>query len=418
MTESQTILGIATAALGGLAVGIEREWSGHASGPAARFAGVRTFALLGGVAGIAGWLWLHGDHTPAGLLLGSAAALVVVAYAAASRRDIEGTTEVAAVVVLAAGFLAGTQRLALASAVIAITLLVLVEKSRLHALVARLKDEEISAGARFAVMAVVILPLLPDEAYGPFGGIRPRALWAIVLLFAGISFAGYAARRVFGGRHGDALAGLLGGLVSSTQVTLVHARASRGEPARAMPLACGAIAASTVLFGRTLLAAAVLNPQVALATLPYALVGLLAGAIASAATLRRSPSSAGALPAPRNPLQLRAAVQMVVIFQVVMLLVHLVRTRFGDAGLLVSGAVVGLTDVDAATIAMTRAAADGAPPAGAAQAIAAAMLANTLLKLAVAVIIGVGAFRRAVAAGLGAISVALALALLWLHVAA
>ena len=167
MTDTDTVVGVAAAALGGLAVGVERQWSGHASGPAPRFAGVRTFALLGGLAGVAGWLWAQGERAPAALLLGGGAALVVAAYVAASRRDVDGTTEVAALVVLAAGFLAGTQRLALASGVIATTVLILVEKSRLHGLVARLNDEEMRAGARFAVMAVVILPLLPAGRTDP-----------------------------------------------------------------------------------------------------------------------------------------------------------------------------------------------------------------------------------------------------------
>jgi uncharacterized membrane protein (DUF4010 family) len=390
-----------------LAVGVERQWSGHASGPAPRFAGVRTFTLLGGLAGLAGWLWVQGEQMPAALLLGGGAALVVAAYVAAGRRDVEGTTEVAALVVLAAGFLAGTQRLALASGVIATTVLVLVEKSRLHGLVARLNDEEMRAGARFAVMAVVILPLLPSGPYGPFGGVRPRALWAVVLLFAGISFAGYIARRAVGARQGYPLAGLLGGLASSTQVTLAHARASR-EPHVALPLACGAIAASTVSLVRTLLASSILNRDLALALIAYAVPSFAVGLLASLATLRRSTASPGAGAAPRNPLQLRSAVQMGLLFQVVLMGVYLVREHFGHAGMLLSGAVVGFTDVDAVTISMARAVADGAAPASAAQAIAAGMLSNTMLKLILALAIGRGSFRTAVSVALAAMSLALA----------
>lgn len=414
MTDIDAIVGIAGAALGGLAVGVEREWSGHATGPGARFAGVRTFALLGGLAGIAGWLWKQGDTGPAALLIGAAAALIVTAYAITAQRDVESTTEVAGLVVLAAGFLAGTDRLALASGVIATTVLILVEKSRLHAMVARLNDEEISAGARFAVMAVVILPLLPADAYGPFGGIRPRALWAVVLFFTGISFAGYIARRAIGARHGDALAGLLGGLVSSTQVTLVHAQASAEEPRRALPLACGALAASTVLFVRTLFAASVLSPPLAMALIPYAASGLVVGAVASVATWRRSRPSAKSLTEPSNPLQFRSAVKMAVLFQVVVMVVYVLRAQVGDRGLVLTGAVVGLTDVDAATFSMARSVVDGAAPAAAAKAVAAGMLANTVLKLGLALFIGRGAFRIATGAGLAAMSLALVLGLVFI----
>jgi uncharacterized membrane protein (DUF4010 family) len=408
MTDTAAIVGVAAAALGGLAVGVERQRSGHATGPTPRFAGVRTLALLGGMAGVAGWLWLEGDQLPAALLLGGGAALVVAAYVAASRHDVDGTTEVAALVVLAAGFLAGTQRLALASGVIATTVLILVEKSRLHRLVARLGDEELRAAARFAVMAVVILPLLPEGPYGPIGGIRPRALWAVVLLFAGISFVGYIARRAVGTQLGDPLAGLLGGLASSTQVTLAHARASRGAPRRALPLACGALAASTVLFLRTVAACVILSPPLALALAPYAATGFLAGLLASIMTLRRVRTPGAGPPPPANPLQFRSAVQTAVLFQCVMTLVSIVRTHFGQPALILSGALVGLTDVDAVTISMAQAVFDGLTPTAAAQAVASGMLANTLLKLALALTLGSGAFRLAAGAGLAAISLALA----------
>src|SRR6187397_2212997 len=119
------------AALGGAAVGVERQWSGHASGPGSRFAGVRTFTLIGGLAGVVGRLWVGGYEAPALVLLASAAALVLVGYAAASRHEIGATTEVAALVVLAAGFLAGTGQLAYASGIVALTTLVLFEKGRL-----------------------------------------------------------------------------------------------------------------------------------------------------------------------------------------------------------------------------------------------------------------------------------------------
>ena len=103
---SQQIVGILIAALGGLAVGLEREWSGHASGSKARFAGVRTFTLLGILSGISGWLWTNHYELPSAILLAGATGLVVAAYAAAARHEVEGTTEVASLVVLAAGMAA------------------------------------------------------------------------------------------------------------------------------------------------------------------------------------------------------------------------------------------------------------------------------------------------------------------------
>jgi uncharacterized membrane protein (DUF4010 family) len=178
------------------------------------------------LAGIAGWIWLQHSQALAALLMAGAVGLVIAAYVASSRRDPEGTTEVAAMVVLAAGLLAGTANWGLAGGVIAVTTLLLVEKSRLHGIAQRLDDVSVRAGVRFAVMAVVILPLLPEGPYGPWGGLRPRSLWLFVLLFAGLSFAGYLARRAVGGDLGYPVAGLLGGLVSSTNVAFTFSRLS------------------------------------------------------------------------------------------------------------------------------------------------------------------------------------------------
>ena len=168
------VLGLFIAALGGTAVGVERQWSGHAEGEDARFAGVRTFTLLGGLGGLAGWLSSAGFTIPAAVLVAGAAAITTAAYVARMQRDVDGTTEVAALVVVAAGVVAGAGLHQMASGVIAVTTLLLVEKSRLHALVARLDDITLRAAARFAVMALVVLPLLPEGPYGPMGGIRPR----------------------------------------------------------------------------------------------------------------------------------------------------------------------------------------------------------------------------------------------------
>jgi uncharacterized membrane protein (DUF4010 family) len=413
--EWHFVAGIAIAALGGAAVGVERQWSGHASGPEARFAGIRTFTLLGGLAGIAGWLWSQGFAALAAVLTAGAAALVVAAYLAASRRDVDGTTEVAALVVIAAGVAAGLGHLQLASGVIAITALLLVEKSRLHSMVERIDATGLRAGFRFAVMAVVVLPLLPAGPYGPLGGMRPRELWAMVLFFSGLSFAGYVGRQLLGARHGYPAAGLLGGLVSSTFVTLTFARASRKEHDAATPLALGVIAACTVLNVRVLAASAVLNAELAGALLLYLLAPFLAGAVFVLFGLRKIQDEAVSAPKPDNPLQFIAALGMAALFQAVLFGVYLARERFGDAGVLASGAVLGLTDLDALTISMAKNAAVESQVAISARAVAIGILSNTALKLAAALALGRGPFRVLAGMGLAAIAAASAvmIGMLW-----
>jgi uncharacterized membrane protein (DUF4010 family) len=405
-------LGILVAALGGAAIGIERQRSGHASGPHARFGGIRTFTLIGGVAGIAGWLTTLNQVGLAVVLTAAASALVVAGYVSASRGEIDATTEAAGLVVIGSGLVAGTGSLALASGIIAISTVLLIEKSRLHALVDRIDDAELRAAARFGVMAIVILPLLPEGPVAQLGGIRPRALWTLVLFFTGISFCGYLARRLFGAERGYPLAGLLGGLISSTSVTFTFARLSRQDAALSRPLAIGTLAACTVLFARVLIASSVLNPAVTRLLLPYLFPPLLVGVGALAIWWRGAAEGVPAPQPPDNPLQLVPALQMAALFQVVLFLVSAAGKAFGDSGLLFSGAVLGLTDVDALTLAMTTTSVGGAP-AIAAKAIAVGIIANCLMKAALAIGLGTPEYRRIIsgllAAMAGVIGIAIAM---------
>jgi len=191
---------LAVASLGGLAVGIEREWSEKRGKHAPHFAGTRTFLLLGLLGALGAELMQSGLEVAGAALLIAGAAFVVVAYAITSRtgEDVGGTTEVAALVVMAAGALAGMGRLPLASALFAMTTLVLVEKGFFHTFVASIESHELMAAVRFAVLALVIFPLLPEGPFGPVPGFRPRELWALVLLFSGVSFVSFLALRLVG----------------------------------------------------------------------------------------------------------------------------------------------------------------------------------------------------------------------------
>ena len=407
MTDSSGLVGIVVAAIGGLAIGVERQHSGHASGRGARFGGVRTFTLLGGVAGLAGWLTAHGFTGLAIVLGAGAVTLVISGYLAASRREVDATTEVAALVVIGAGLVAGLGWLALASGSVAICALLLVEKSQLHALVGRIDDEELQAAVRFGVMAVVILPLLPEGPFGAFGGIRPRQLWLLVLFFAGLSFLGYLARRLFGPGQGYPVAGLLGGVMSSTNVTFTFARLSRREPKLSRPLAIGAIAGCTMLFPRVIVAASVLNLTVAKTLLPYLVAPFVIGAVAVAVWWKKNANVHHRAEGPANPLQIVPALQMAAVFQIVLFAVNWVQHAFGDRGLLVSGAVLGLTDVDALTISMTKTAASDGAWSIAAQAIAIGIVANCLLKATLAVALGTSQFRWLTGLLVGAMALAI-----------
>ncbi len=404
MNDQNALVALAVAGLGGLAVGIEREWSARQERDHSRFGGVRTFLLLGLLGGCASLLaaetgWAAGAAAIAGGVL-----LVALAYfVSASHGTIDATTEVAGVLVLAAGALAGAGRLTIASSLFAATAFVLVEKSRMHAAVERLRSEEIAAAARFAVLALVVLPLLPTEPIAWLAGIQPRWLWGMVLVFAGLSFAGYLALRLAGPHRGWGVAGLFGGLISSTAVTLSFARESRSRPEAGVALAAGALAASTVMPARVAVLSTVLNVAVARAVAPVVALPIVLGVLAAGVAWRRPvPSGKGGESyVPTNPLRLGAAIQMTALFAAVAVALDFVRARFGSGGLFGGALLLGLTDLDALTYSMSRMAASGTAAGIAAQALAIGMAANSLFKAGLALVVGRGRYRLLVGAGMG-----------------
>lgn len=399
---------LAVAGLGGLAVGLERQWSGHASGPHARLAGLRTFTMFGLVSGLSGWLWSVALPIPASLLLAAAAALIAIGYARASRDDVDATTEVAAVVVLAAGVVSGLGQIRVAMAVIAITLLFLAEKTRLHGWAARLDDKGVRAGARFAVMALVILPLLPVGPYGPHDAVHPRELWMLVMFFSGLSFASYVIRRIIGDAQGYAVSGILGGFISSTSVTLTMSRLSRHAKAAEGAMASAVMGANTMLFLRVLVATAYLARPVTLALWPSFVAPFLIGAALTIWGMRTKTTGPAKNPDDDNPLQLKAAIEMAAVFQVVLFVMAAFKNLFSGQGLYASAAVLGLTDVDALTLSMSRLVTSGTPAELAAKAIVVGILANTVVKLGLVLGIGRGKYR--IWAGVGLLLMAAALA--------
>jgi uncharacterized membrane protein (DUF4010 family) len=456
MLDVPLALDLIVAALVGLAVGTEREWSGHSTGADARFAGLRTFGLLGVLGGFSGWFFRSGFQSVAVALLALTLLFPVVAYAATMRRPgttTDGTTEVAAMLVAALGFTAGIGERAMASAVAVVVVVLLAEKSSLQRVLKRADEIELRAAVQFAVLALIVLPILPDRAFGPFNAIRPRDLWMVVLIFSAMNFGGYLARKVIGESRGLVVTGLLGGLVSSTAVALNFSRRSRDESSLSPVLALGVIAACTVLLPRIVFVCAVLRPTIAIAVLPLLAPPFVVGSALVGRELwrLRRPSAATASPAPstsepsldlrteptsrastiptaipastpsptppapvlQNPLGLGSALQMALAFQVVLIVIAFMQQRIGSTGVLVSATILGLTDMDALTVSMTRLGVDPALTLTAAQAIGIGVLSNTALKLVVALVLGANAFRLRVASGLGALAVASGIGL-WL----
>ncbi len=409
LSEIDAALRLGTAALIGLGIGLEREWSGHSTGPDARFAGIRTFLLLGMLGGVSG-LFLSAGVLPAGALtLAAGFAMAIAAYVVTTRKpgaDSDGTTETAALVVVSLGAVAGYGWLALAAGTGSIVMLVLLEKTRLHRLVRHVAERELQAALQFAVLALVILPLLPA---GPFGGvlaIQPRSLWILVLIFTALNFAGYVARRALGTGAGSTVTGSLGGLISSTAVALDFARKSRHEPEARTALALGVIGACTVMIARVVVVSSVLNPRVGLQLCVLMVLPFVAGVLMLLRAARQFESETPAAPMVLgSPLRLWSALQMALVFQIALSALAMINGVWGTVGVYPAAAVLGLTDMDALTLSMSRLE-GGLSVHAAAVAIAIGYLANTLLKAGITLAIGAGAFRAAAASRLLAQAVA------------
>ncbi|HXF95257.1 MAG TPA: MgtC/SapB family protein [Gemmatimonadales bacterium] len=397
--EAALLRVLVAALLGGL-IGVERERD-ETDRPREHFAGVRTFpiiAALGAALGlIAGGV---GPAVVAGFL--GVAALVAVSYAHSSRAgDVGATTEVAALATYWIGTMAGLGAFLLAGALgIGLTAL-LAAKQRLEAFPRALTPAELEATLTLAVITVVVWPLLPDARYGPWGVWNPRALWALVVLVCGLSFAAFVAMRFWGASRGLYVSGLLGGLVSSTAATVSFATRSRETPAQGGALAVAAGLASLVMLGRVVVLAGVAGPAVLPHLGPFAGAAALGGVVALAA-LARSPAPTGeAAPALANPFRLREAIRFAVLYGVVLVLVEAAGRFLGTWGVLAAAVVAGFTDVDAITLSLAALAGRELAPETAGLAIALATLSNTAAKAAYAAWLGRGRFRRGVAVALG-----------------
>jgi uncharacterized membrane protein (DUF4010 family) len=402
----------------GLLMGLERERA--QLGEEARFGGVRTFPLIA-LSGAAAAYAAAAMELPglSAVVFAAVAALVVVSYLASSRQGEVGiTTEVGALLSFVLGVLCLHGHVSVATAIGVIAVLLLALKDTLHAVARRIEAPDIEATLRFALITAIVLPLLPNQTYGPppFDALNPYEIWLMVVLIAGFNFAGYLLVKWLGAEHGLGLTGLLGGLVSSTALTLGFAQRSRDHPGEGRALALGILLAWSVMFARVIAEVAVVNRALVARILP-ALGALLLVALAVTLWLqrKRARSAGRASVATRaNPLELRMAIQFGLLYAAIALGSRAAGLYFGDAGLYAAGALAGISDVDAITLSMANLAAERPESADvAARTIAIAAVSNTLAKSGIVLALGAASLRRTmlpIAAALAATG----LAAIWL----
>jgi uncharacterized membrane protein (DUF4010 family) len=347
MELTQTFLDLGIALGLGLLVGLQRERVDS------QLAGIRTFpvvALLGAVSVILADRF--GGVLVAAALVGLAALIVIgnVLKMQAGRLDPGLTTEVALLLVFLVGALVAVGQRAAGIAVGGGLAVLLQLKKPMHRFAGRIPDDDFRAITRFVLIALVILPVLPNRTFGPYQVLNPRQVWWMVVLIVGISLAGYVGYKLLGARAGTLVGGLLGGLVSSTATTVSYARLSH-ESRRSHEVAAQAVLiASAVVFLRVLVEAAVVSPALLEAAVgPLVLMMVLLAALAVASMLRRR-EGAVELPPQENPSELRPAVVFALLYALILLAVAWAKDRLGGHGLYVVAAISGLTDMDAITL--------------------------------------------------------------------
>jgi len=393
--------GLAIALAVGLLIGAEREWSQRFEKSERVMAGIRTFGLLGLLGAVAVLLSDTVGAYAWAVMLVAVALLVVAGYIAEARAtgDWGMTTEVAMLVTFGLGVMAASGQIAMAAGLGVLVAGLLSLKRILHTQVHRLTPQEVSGTLKLLFISVVMLPLLPNQAYGPYDVFNPYVIWWMVVSITGLGFAAYVSMRMAGQRSGILLTSMLGGLVSSTAMTLTLARLSKTLP-QPNSLSAGLLLSSALMFPRVLVVSAVVAPSllpVLAWPLGLAMVCYLAGvAWLTLVSVKQAKQGHQSLDSGlQNPFQIGQALRFTALLVAIMFAVEVARAHFGDAGVWIMAAISGAADVDAINLSLSRIAGDELGLQLAAQGILIAALSNSLFKLALSWIIGMIIFATA-----------------------
>ncbi len=392
----------------GLLIGIERGWQTRENESGSRTAGIRTFTIIGLLGGTIG-VMAEAAGSPLGLagaiLLGAGFAAFAVTFVQMCRDENRSdnshsaTTAIAGMLTfaLSAYAMIGDMRVSVAAAVATVAILAL--RERMHSWLKIIEERELLSALILLAMTFIALPIIPDQSVGPFGGINPREIWLIAIVLAGVSFVGYVAVKILGARHGTLVAAAAGGLVSSTAVTASNARRAAAGEGSPRLLAAGVAVATAVSFARVLAVSGVLNFEL----LRYLGPPLVAAIVVSlsfaavAAFWRAGPDDASSQVQFRNPFGFWSVVGFALLLGAIVLIGRALGESLGAAGAIIGALALGLADVDAVTVSMSRLTPQPLALSDAALAILAAVASNNIAKTAIGAIAGRGAFAIEIA---------------------
>jgi uncharacterized membrane protein (DUF4010 family) len=385
----------------GLIVGLERGWQARDVEHGRRQAGIRTFSIAGLLGGALAAAQPAAGPWPLAAGTVAVAALVVAGYAISVRetREYGMTTELALLATFALGALAVLAAPLEAAAAAVVMTLLLGFKTEVHLVIRKLERAELLATLQLAAIAIVLLPLLPNRDVGPWNAINPRTIGLLVLLIAGLSYVGYFSVRVVGAHLGLLLTALLGGISSSTAVTVAFARRARDGAGSPALLGAGIGLAAAAMAPRVAVEVAAVNRSLLALLWPtFAVLALVPAVGALVVAVRSARDGKPDVPL-ENPLQLKAALTFGALLSALFIVAAGLQRTLGESAIYAMAAVTGFFDADAVSIAMADSAQRGnLAPEAAARAIALAALVNTGAKAAFAASIGGTAMLRSASA--------------------
>ena len=365
----------------GLIIGVERE-----NEKSEAFAGIRTFpliSLMGCTCAMISQLFVPWIFATAFVVL---SAFVITAHILASPKRTGITTEIAALLTFLFGGLVWWQMTPLAAALSFVTVLFLATKEPLEKISKKIGRQDIAAALQFGLITLIILPILPDKTFGPLDVLNPYNIWLMVVLIAGINFVGYILIKILGAKQGILLAGILGGIGSSTAVTLSFTAKSKKQSALAPLFALGIVVASSIMFIRVLAEAFTVNPSVGkILSIPIScagISGLLCCVLVWFLKLKNleKPSEKEDIKT-SNPFELWPAILFGLLFAVILFVSKGAQNLFGTSGIYFSSIITGLTDVDPITLSLSNLAGTTITDTVAARGITLAALSNTFVKM-------------------------------------
>lgn len=398
----------------GLLIGLERERQPHIK------AGLRTFALvslLGCLAALLAQTTGNSWILAAGFI--SIAAMMITSLATNPlENDDPGTTSVVALLVCyALGAIVWYGHISLAVMLSIITTVLLYFKHQLHDLTRRLTPTDILSVLQFGVLSLVILPILPNQDFGPYSALNPQHIWWMVVLISGISLAGYAALRLVGTRHGAILLGIFGGLVSSTATTIIFSRHARQKAALVPVAGVIVLLATLVVMLRIGFVVLLIAPPLIAPMAGILGSGLVLGLLAAGWVWRQQHRDGNeALPMPEisNPTEIKTALTFGGFYALILVLSAWLKDIADSQGLYLLALISGLTDVDAISLSALRL--FDSAQLGANQAVTTlvlALLSNLVFKTGIIMVLGGNALARRTWFGMLAVAIGLIIGLLY-----